>query len=208
MQHQHRLLFLAAVLLSTLPAACCTPPPPDPDFSTPEETLATFQGAFRADDPELEYECFSGEFKERQGGFGLESYAFAREQAIDENPLLAALLDLRDLTGHVKNVIADPLKRRAEIVLSILGEEFRVRFVRETVYRLEFDGDSRIREELMPPLCDAIRQKNGSLQVELLDVPRSWLRNLPTLRRVVLEEQWKFRDLELIDGKSRASPQP
>jgi hypothetical protein len=208
MQYQHRLLFLAAALLSALPAACCTPPAPEPDFSTPGKTLATFQGAFRADAPLLEYECFSAEFKDLQGGFDLDSYTFAREQAIDENPLLAALLDLRDLAGHIKNVTANPLEREAEVVLSILGEEFRIRFVRETIYRFEFDGNSRIRENLMPPLRDAVREKNGSVHVTLPDVRRGWLRNPADLRRVVLEEQWKFRDFELIGGKKQAPPRP
>jgi len=201
-------------LLSLFPASlvfflfsCCATPPPVPDFSTPVAVLTTFQQAFRAGEPRLEYECFSQELKEKKGGLDYDGYVIGRRQALEENPLLGPLLDLKDLPGHVTSLAVDPGGRRAEMTLDILGKRIGISFVRETVYRLEFDGDRRVREGAMSPLAEAIAAKKGAFSVAVENVPPSWLEKFPSLRKLVLEELWKFGDFGLITCE-RAAPPP
>jgi len=190
-----------AALLAAILAVCltsCRTPTPVPDFSTPVATLKTFQDAFRAEVPELEYECFSDDFKEKQGRLDLDTYALMRAQAIRENPLAATLLSLKDLAGSVTDLTIDPSRRVATMTLSILGEEINIFFFRETFYRLEFDEGIRTVEDLMPPLyAGSIRTGPDSFEVAFRNVKRKWLRNLPCLRRLVVEERWKFGEFFL-----------
>jgi hypothetical protein len=194
--------LLATCLAVTLPA--CKAPAPIPDFTTPIATLETFQSAFKADLPVLEYECFSLDFKEKQGGLDLDIYASMRNQAIDENPLAAALLSMKDLTKSVTEVAVDETRRMATMTLSILGEELLVIFVRETYYRLEYDENIRTVEDLMPPLfAGSIRTGPDTFELTFRNVPKKWLRNLPYIRRIVAEERWKFGEFFLLKEPGR-----
>jgi hypothetical protein len=184
----------------TLALAGCCSPDPTADFSTPVATLQTFQSAFRAGMPGLEYECFSLDYKMSQGGFDLDIYTAMRNEAIDENPLAASLLSLKDLAGSVTDLAIEPSRRFAAMTLSILGKEFRILFFRETVYRMEFDEGIRPKEDFIPPLYSgSTRTGPDSFEVTIRNVPQKWLRDLPYIRKLVVEERWKFGNFFLDD---------
>ncbi len=75
-------------------AAGCVSPPSTKDllsvgFRTPEQTFATFQTAVRADDPGLEFRCFSAGFRTRtQPPLSQLNYREFREVLRREHPLL------------------------------------------------------------------------------------------------------------------------
>jgi len=197
------LLFSALAALS----GCCSTPPPQPDFSTPLATLETFQDAFRADAGQLEYECFAHSFKESMGGFDLDSYAVMRDEAIDANPLVKTFLALKDLAGSVKSVQVDPNNRQAIMNLNVLGTEFDILFLRETIYHLEFDNDSRVREDFMPPLRSTVAANQGALLLIVPDVNPRWLKKVEALRKLSVEERWKFGDFDFIQRPNATAPQ-
>lgn len=196
--------FFALLLLP----ACCTTPPV-PDFSTPEATLTTFQDAFNADMPKLEYECFALEFKKRRGNFDLEQYTIARDRALDDNPLISAFMSLKDLADSIESLDFDSDGGTAVMTLSILGEEFRIRFRRETVFRIEFKSTGRFKEDLMPPLEKTIQvfAQKDAFGILFQDVPRSWIKMLPDMRKLTVEELWKFADIEFLEGDTPPEPQ-
>jgi hypothetical protein len=198
-------VWLLSMLL--LPACCSTPPVPD--FSTPESTLTTFQDAFNADMLELEYECFAMEFRLSRGGFDLEQYTIARDRALDDNPLISAFLSLKDLANSIESLDIDPEGGAAVMTLSVLGEEFRIRFRRETVFRIEFKSTDRFKEDLMPPLEQAVQvsARKDAFGILFPNVPRSWIRMLPDMRKLTVEERWKFADVEFLEGESPPEPQ-
>jgi hypothetical protein len=193
--------------LILLPACCTTPPVPD--FSTPEATLTTFQDAFNADMPKLEYECFALEFKKNRGNFDLEQYIIARDRALDDNPLISAFMSLKDLADSIDSLDMGSDGRTALMTLSVLGEEFRIRFRCETVFAIEVKSDKRRRTDLMPPFDESVQvsPRKDAFGIVFEGVQRSWIRKLPDLRKLTVEEQWKFADIDFLEGGAPPEPQ-
>lgn len=188
---------LALTLFLVFTAACCVTPIKDPDFTTPENTLFTFHDAFsRGDVMEREYECFSRIFKKNNGNMDYRSYYEFRHILAEEHPVAMFLFSLEDLSDNIienKRISED----EAELRIAVKGEEITLAFVRETIYRLEFDR-GRAEEDFLPPLQEIIVEGE---RVFTLDVPlsRKTRKRLHTLRRVNIEKQWKFLDFSFLN---------
>lgn len=196
--------LLLSLLLFGL-SACCATPLPDPDFSSPVATLGTFQGAFNSDEKGadlLGYECFSQDFKDRNGRFDLDMYSMLRRKALEESPFLSFLMSLKDLTDCITNVDS-PLNGNADLALmalSIAGQDLEILFVRETSYELEYERDERIKGRRTPSIASMIEQDGETLVVRLDGLSKSWIRALPRLRRILVEGRWKFADIKILQG--------
>lgn len=203
-----RCLLLSSIIFSL--SACCTTPLPAEDFSSVEATLGTFQGAFNSDEKgadELAYACISQEFKEQNFNFDLEQFAMIRRQALDANPFLSLLMSLRDLRECITNketpFNGDP--DLALMELSVAGRKVDIFFRRETVCQLEYRSTTD-KEKRVPSIAETLVKEENGFSIRVDGLNKSWISHLPSLRRIVLEEQWKFADVEILEyGKD--SPQ-
>lgn len=186
-----------ALLLALLAGACCTPSPGPPDFSTPEATLRTFQQAFHREDVSAEYECFSLPFKANNGNFGLDDYYEFRRRFVEEHPVAAFLFSRNDLSNNI--TARSPLQGRelAWLKLEVAGEEVTIDFILETVYRLEYGAGARPEEDFLADPEEAVRARDGRLEITLPLSPRT-CEHLPELRRVLVEKRWKFLDFSFL----------
>lgn len=205
MQETVRILLSLSVLLAV--SACCTEQVVA-DFTTPASTLTTFQEAYRSDMPELEYECFGLDFKERIGSLDLDRYIIWRNEALEDEPFLNAILNLKDLAGCTSEPQLGPDGRTASLLLTILSQEIRLFFIRETTFRLEFDEGLRPVECQTEPLYPGLLEVDGkSIIFKVNDLRPRWIRQLPRSRKLVVEECWKFDGFffpqEDEDGTSR-----
>ncbi len=204
----HRCLLLSSLVFSI--SACCTTPLPPADFSSPEATIGTFQGAFNSDKAgadELSYACFCQEFKEQRSNFDLDQFAMLRQQALDANPFLSLLMSLKDLRECITSV-DPPIGGDADLALmklSVAGHDLDVLFRRETVCQLEFHSTTD-KEKRVPSIAETLHAEGNALSIRVDGLKRSWISNLPYLRRLVLEEQWKFADVKILEY-GRETPQ-
>lgn len=110
--------------------ACCVSPPSTKDllsvgFRTPEQTFATFQTAVRADDPGLEFRCFSAGFRGRTAPpLSQLNYREFREVLRREHPFLRkGLVDARieslERSGDRARLVATSHGERLEIQLAL-----------------------------------------------------------------------------------------
>lgn len=96
-------------------------------FRSPEQTFATFQTAVRADEPTLEYRCFSAGFRARtQPPMSQFNYREIREVLRRENPLLRKGLADAQLDGPVERTAA-----RARLIASSHGHRLAIELVLE-----------------------------------------------------------------------------
>ncbi len=185
--------FLALFSLSS----CCTLPP-EPDFSTPAATLCTFQKAFRADAPEIEYACFSLDFKETMGSLDLDRYEIMRDRVLEDNPLLSTLFKVKDIDSFINKTEFrnEPSGiKKALMTISLLGREITLLFICETIYRMEFNGGVRPMEVSMPPLYPiSMRKRKEAVMLVIPDVHPRCINNISLVRKLVVEEQWKLAD--------------
>ncbi len=183
---------LVVVLAALAMSACCTEPVV-PDFTTPMATLSTFQGAYRNDLPELEYECFGLDLKSRIGSLDLDRYILWRDEALQENPYLNVVLNFKDLVDNVSEPEYGPHGRTAKLFLNLLSKEIQLYFIRETFFRLEFEEGLRPVECRTAPLHPGLIEVSGrTIRLEVADLPPRWIRQLPKSRKLVVEECWKF----------------
>lgn len=178
--------------------AGCTTTPIVPDYSTPEKTLLTFHEAFKQSEIPFEYECFSQRFKEIQGNMDLKSYYEVRKQFEDEYPLESFLFSLKDIEDNIKEKTFSPDGRSALLTLSIGGEDYSIWFIRETIYRFEFD-QGRPFEDFSRPLEELIAVEGDALEVTLPLIKKN-MKRLEALRTVIVEERWKFLDFSFLHG--------
>jgi hypothetical protein len=185
-----RLSPAASLLLS----GCCLAPAPDarflrfPSFETPEAAFETLRAALRADDPALEYRCFSQAFRENYGLQGADSWRIARARILREHPEIrwVARARLRETTRPAPD-------RRAGIA-SVLGRRFRVEFVREEFFELTRADGTRIDDYLERPLRAHLSAEGERLRLDLAD-PR--FRDLPLeeVERLLVGAEWKILDV-------------
>ncbi len=199
--------FLPLPLLLAFLSACCATPLPEADFSSPEATLGTFQGAFNSDEAgadELGYACFAKEFKEQNGHFDLEMYSMVRRQALEANPFLSLLISLKDLQSCIENVDFgfEGDRDLALMSLSISSYEVDLKFRRETVCQLEYRSTTD-KEKHIAPIEEAIQVEEDAFSIRVDGIYKSWIANLPSLRRIVIEERWKFAGIEILEYGSQ-----
>ena len=130
---------LAAALviagLAGLGGTSCICPPSSREwlgigFRSPAQAVTTFQVAIRADEPELEYRCFSDGFR-RRNRISKMVWLEAREELRREYPWMRR--------GIVDAVIEGPVSvsgDRASAMLETHGTRIRVEFVREDFVEL------------------------------------------------------------------------
>ena len=96
----------SSVLAGLVLGACCVTPPSAKEFlaigfRTPEQAFKTFQIAVRADDPSLEYRCFSSRFLAANHVSKL-AWREYREQLAREHPFLKKGLADAEIRGTVE----------------------------------------------------------------------------------------------------------
>ncbi|MHC4943510.1 MAG: hypothetical protein ACYTG7_10890 [Planctomycetota bacterium] len=193
-------IILGILLLPWLAGACSTPPLRAPDYTSPEKTLLTFHNAFQNKATSREYECFSYEFKKNQGNMNLSSYYEVRRQFEEKYPLESFFFSMQDLRDNIldKRLLPDGL--HAQLKLSLGGKETTIWFVRETVYRFEFDDEGRLEEDLTDPLETLVSDKGDRL---IFDLPLSskTSKRKDALRKILVEKNWKFLDFSFLHEK-------
>jgi hypothetical protein len=196
-------IMLGILLLPWLAGACSTPALKAPDYTTPEKTLLTFHNAFKNKNTPREYECFSHEFKQNQGGMDLKSYYEVRRHFEERYPLENWLFSMQDLEDNIVDKRLEPGGRVAHLKLSLGGQETTIDFVRETVYRFEFD-EGRLEEDLAAPLETLVRDEEEKLILELPMSSKTRKRK-DALRKILVEKRWKFLDFSFLHEKMDAS---
>ena len=124
------LAHVAVALAACSLASCWVSPPRVEDllavgYRTPEQTFGTFQTAVRADEPELEYRCFSQDFRDRNGISKL-VWREARENLREQFPFLRK--GLTDATT-VEPVLVRG--QRARLCVATHSYVIEIGFVRE-----------------------------------------------------------------------------
>lgn len=143
-----RLPLAAAVVLSAGALGGCITPPTSAQwlgigFRSPEQTVATFQVAIRADEPELEYRTFSQGFRERHG---ITKFAWlhVREELRERYPFLRrGIVDAEASAPPVRE------GERATLTLVTHGYELRVGLVREDFVEL-YGPNGLIHDDFVP----------------------------------------------------------
>ena len=182
-------------LLALASAACVSPPKPADwlaiGFRTPEQTLRTFQTAVRADEPLLEYRCFSSAFLARNR-ISQPAWRELRDQ-------LWGTTGARWAVAHAElpqaaRIVGD----QAELTLAVLGHRRVVRLVREDFAEL-WSGDRRILDDRADFSSSTGVQEHGEkrwiyAQVEL---PKGHERS--EVSELVLGREWKIDDISALD---------
>ncbi len=196
-----RLLFIMAALVSA--AACGTPQLKEANMTTPEHTLETFHNAFRHDMVDREYECLSLAFKQRHGNMDLKSYYHLKQILRDEHPVASYLFSLGGLGDNIVEKVPGPGPDLASLKLTVMGKEETIYFIRETVYRLEFD-EGRVEEDITDPLQQLLSVGKNRIEVALPLSARTRKR-IGQLRKVLVEKRWKFLDFSFLDENIEVS---
>ena len=168
--------------------ACCVSAPKPADwlavgFRTPEETFRTFQTGLRADQPDLEYRCFSYRFKKANGmnqGF----YREFRRELFAAQPLLRWAATA-EIVGR-EELPDGTIRLTARVDTWFRDEVFAVDFVREDFYEIRRDGE--VADDDIVRFEDHVAYRNESYLVSIPDeaevpveevseirVGRSWL---------------------------------
>lgn len=179
---------LLGVLLACAALSSCLAAPTPEDWlavgsRTPRQTFRTFQTGLRADDPSLEYRCFSGGFKKRTGVTEL-TYREYRRELFRQAPWLrwAASAKVRKET-----VLApDRVRLRAEVSTWLHDETFEVDLVREDFY--EFWVDGKRADDDAVPWSELAREDDGELVVRVPLGDLGW----EDVGQLVAGREWKI----------------
>ncbi len=126
---------LLGALAACLALACCAVRPPaaldlvDAGFRDPERTFRSFRAALAADVADLEYRCWSLQFR-RDNQLSFFAYAEGREQLLESRPWLRLFANAE---VEKSERLAPDLHR---LEASVLGRRFEVLLVREDFYEL------------------------------------------------------------------------
>ena len=170
----------------------------EPDFSTPTAALRTFQEAFRRDAVDIEFECFSQVFKDRQGNLDYESYYDFRYQFVDEHPVAAFLFNLNDLDNNVVNTDYRSDGKTARLDLRVAGEDHWIDFILETEYFLEYFGEDWTARDIIPEPHTKIFRKGNQIEIDVPLNRQTRNKDLGDLRKLLLEKRWKFLDFSFV----------
>ncbi len=191
-----RALLYGVLVAAWAPLVGCLCPPRAEDwlavgFQTPEQTFRTFQTGLRADCPDLEYRCLSGDFKEREGVSQL-GYREFREQLFRQ----ARWLKFAARARIVEVVELAPDRRRIVARVSVLFYErsFAIDFLREDYFELWSAGQRRSDDEL--PWEEIAADRDGFLVVSV-PLPREL--SLQELAELRAGREWKIDGFPLSD---------
>jgi hypothetical protein len=158
------------------------------DKSEPGLTIETFHRAFRCDDAEQEYRCFSSAIKRRFGTFT--GYSLGRDILKSKDPLAIAFIKNADLDGRVRITIEpDGIHALARIDI---GEDrpLEVRLLFEPEYRLHHqDGKTSIG---LAQHSTATSRESGVV-IEIVD-PGIELESRARIVRADLSPRWVIDD--------------
>jgi len=138
-----------APLPPVLAAECCVTPPTaeeilDLGFRSPEQTLQTFQAGVRGNLPTLEFRCFSGAYR-RRNGVSMLTYLEFRERELASSPWFQRVVaDARILASKSLG------EARHLLLVDLHGHEVEVELVREDFWQLWSNADPLVDEPIPP----------------------------------------------------------
>lgn len=154
----------------------------------PALTIESFHRAFRCDDPEQEYRCFSSAIKRKFGTFA--GYSLGRDILKSKDPLAVRFLQNADLDGRVNvRIERDGLHALARIDI---GEAtpLEIRLVYEPEYRLHHQDGSKT-EGLAQFVTSTVRE--SGIVIEVVD-PGIELESRSQVMRTELLPRWVIDD--------------
>ena len=161
----HRLLCLLCLSL-----ACCAAPLPKPaemltvGFRSPRQAFETFRIASRAGLRELEYRCWSGDFKERNG-LGALTYREVRDQMMAEQGLIGRAVLARAIWKAEVDELTYLGPGRVRLRARYAGHTLNIDLVREDFWEF-WEGDQRLAdgdEYAFEALTSTVEDEAGNL---------------------------------------------
>jgi hypothetical protein len=189
-----RRLALSALLFS-LVAACC--PPLQTSYSTPEETLRTWQSQLCHDQPEGEYRCLSRSLQQAMGGF--ETYFPARQQLLNDNPIVGLLVQHADLPGRVVESAGNSEGDWYRLVFEESDQRFAIEFITETLVTFHLRDGNDILGLLEKPL-EGYLGRDETRQWLMIPKPRLTPEQQAAVRSLTFEEQWKISSIDGLES--------
>jgi hypothetical protein len=193
-----RAAALAPLLSVWILAAACLCPPSDRDlldvgFRSPEQAFRTFQTAVRADDPELEYRCFSAGFR-RRNALGQRNWRVAREDLRRSHPWLRTGIAKAKITSLQAG------ERSARLEATCLGVRVAVDLVREDFAQL-WEGAELVldREAPFDAWVEVQAARDGERWITG-GVPLPADADGGTITELRLGREWKIDDFREVDG--------
>jgi hypothetical protein len=188
------------VLAAWLAAACC--PALRSSYTTPAETLSTWQAHLCHDDPEGEYYCLARDLQAAMGGF--ETYFAARQKLLDDDPVAAFLLQRVDLPARAVESRDAPDGLSHRMVFEESGQRFAIDFTVETLVSFHLvDGTivaAVLERELPYYLGRDRRQQWLTLPRPLLDEDQA-----AAVRELHLEQHWKISSIDGLDPHAQVN---
>lgn len=206
------LTHLAVALAASTFVGCWVAPPRVADllavgYRTPEQAFRTFQTAVRADEPELEYRCFSADFRNRNGISKL-VWREAREKLREQFPFLRK--------GITEAEPIEPLEVRgdhARLRVATHSYVIEIGFVREDF--VEAYAGSELWFDSSIAFADQVRiqtASDGGRWIYGQCALPSGAGAVPDFTELRFGREWKIDSFESIDTpppakSSRAEPQ-
>ena len=189
-------LSLTATLLALLlTGACC--PPLTTDYSSPESTLLGWQSHLCHDDPDGEYRCLSDGFKQRTGNW--QTYYSARNELLDAEPLLAALLSRADLSSRIVEQHTSEDGLSATLDIDVGDDDTTVAFVLETTIFIDLIDGPPLVSRTSTAVAASLRSGGGRQWLEFTGA-RPELRLTDEQRAAIvgvrMEQRWVIDDIE------------
>ncbi len=181
MSRTHRLgiAFLAGL------AGCTSVPTPAEmltvGFRSPEQCFSTFQKAVRADEPRLEYQCFSQHFRSENHVSQL-AWREIREQ-------LWSQVGMRWAVAKAKSSAPARISgSRASMEVSALGKHVRLEFVREEAGQL-WNGETLLSDDVLDFRSHSGAQEGGWFYGQVPMPPGTESAKVTEMR---LAQEWKL----------------
>jgi hypothetical protein len=191
-------IWIAATFGALLASACTCGPGREAlaraSLDTPRGTVEAFGAYMRAGLHDLEYRCFSTDFKARNK-LSYFSYAEARDELARSQPWLELFA-----TPKVVGEIAREDDRH-DVDVRLAGRTYRVNLVREETFRISA-GDEILAEELsdFERLLSLEKSADGgALLVARLPLPSADI-DLSATTSVALQRRWKIDGVAPLDS--------
>ncbi len=178
-------------------AACC--PPLKTSYTTPAETLGSWQSQLCHDEPEGEYRCLSRGLQQSMGGF--ETYFAARQELFASEPLMAFLIQRVDLPSRAVEELSLQGGLGHRLVFEESGQRFAIEFVVETLATVRLADGTELPARLEREIASYLSRDR---RAQWLNIPRPLLTDeqAAALQSLSFEQQWKISS---IDGLSAPS---
>jgi hypothetical protein len=136
----------------------------------------------------------------------LSNYLDLRKLFEEEHPVASLLFSLEDLSDNIIEEVPAFEYGTAWLKLEVGGEEVTIGFTRETIYRLEFDQANSWEDRIGDRDLYGVARPEGDELVLRLPLCDRYLKYPDQLRKVVVENQWKFLDFSFLHEKIDISP--